>query len=266
MPTEIGPALHEARMRQKIDVNAVEQQTKIRAKYLRALENEEWDLLPGPAYVRSFLRTYANYLSLDGDVLVDEYRRQHETPETGAYPLVEPMLREPRRARRPELPIPRVPELSRGAVAALAAAAIIGVLFVVGLIAGSGDDGPSGSLAGRPAETGPRRAAEPARQAGPPANAEPSRVEVRLSPQAPVWVCLVGPTGRGVVNGEILNRGDDKGPYSAKRFDLSLGNGSMTVRVNGKDFDVPESSDPLGFEITPDRVHALKPDARPTCA
>ncbi len=56
---EIGETLREARMRARIDVSEIEAQTKIRAKYLRALENEEWGLLPGPTFVKSFLRTYA---------------------------------------------------------------------------------------------------------------------------------------------------------------------------------------------------------------
>ena len=67
-------------MRAKIDINEVETRTKIRAKYLRALENEEWDLLPGEIYVKSFLRTYGEYLGLDTRQLVDDFRRQYEPP------------------------------------------------------------------------------------------------------------------------------------------------------------------------------------------
>ena len=59
---DIGATLREARMRQRIDISEIEAETKIRAKYLRALENEEWDLLPGPTFVKSFLRTYADAL------------------------------------------------------------------------------------------------------------------------------------------------------------------------------------------------------------
>src|ERR1700756_3411698 len=77
---EIGATLRETRMRARIDVSEIEAQTKIRAKYLRALENEEWDLLPGPTFVRSFLRTYAQALGLDDKALVDEYRRLYEQP------------------------------------------------------------------------------------------------------------------------------------------------------------------------------------------
>src|SRR4051812_22861303 len=75
---EIGTTLREARMRQRIDISEIEAETKIRGKYLRALENEEWALLPGPAYVKSFLRTYADALGLDGRLLVEEYKLRHE--------------------------------------------------------------------------------------------------------------------------------------------------------------------------------------------
>src|SRR3954471_8958336 len=74
----IGDRLREARMRQKIDVADVEAATKIRAKYLRALENEEFGLLPGPTFAKTFLRTYADYLGLDAQLLVEEYRVEHE--------------------------------------------------------------------------------------------------------------------------------------------------------------------------------------------
>src|SRR3954454_14199862 len=77
---EIGETLREARMRRRIDMTEVETATKIRGKYLRALENEEWDLLPGPTFVKSFLRTYAEYLELDARMLVEEYRQRYERP------------------------------------------------------------------------------------------------------------------------------------------------------------------------------------------
>src|ERR1700758_3012276 len=85
---EIGATLREARMRERIDVSEIEAQTKIRAKYLRALENEEWGLLPGPTFVKSFLRTYATALGLDGKALVEEYRLHHERPSEGMEPIV----------------------------------------------------------------------------------------------------------------------------------------------------------------------------------
>ena len=72
-------------MRQRLDIADVEAKTKIRAKYLRALENEEFSMLPGPTFVKTFLRTYAEALGLDPHVLVEEYRAAHEAGEEIAY-------------------------------------------------------------------------------------------------------------------------------------------------------------------------------------
>src|ERR1700739_4825371 len=98
---EIGQSLREARMRARIDVSEIEAKTKIRAKYLRALENEEWGLLPGPTFVKSFLRTYATALGLDGKALVEEYRLHHERPSEGMEPIVSSPQRNRGRDRRP---------------------------------------------------------------------------------------------------------------------------------------------------------------------
>ena len=94
---EIGETLRETRMRRRIDMTEVEAATKIRAKYLRALENEEWDLLPGPTFVKTFLRTYAEYLDLDPRLLVEEYRQRFERPTTQD---LTPFRPEPGRQRR----------------------------------------------------------------------------------------------------------------------------------------------------------------------
>src|SRR5437660_7055259 len=70
---EIGNSLREARLRKDLDFPELELGTKIRAKYLRALEDENFDQLPASTYVKGFLRTYADYLGLDGQLYVDEY-------------------------------------------------------------------------------------------------------------------------------------------------------------------------------------------------
>ena len=70
---EIGNSLREARLRQTLDFPEIEQATKIRGKYLRALEDEQFELLPAQTYVKGFLRSYAEYLGLDGQLYVDEY-------------------------------------------------------------------------------------------------------------------------------------------------------------------------------------------------
>ena len=74
---EIGNSLREARVRQQLDFPEIEQATKIRGKYLRALEDEHFDALPGQTYVKGFLRTYADYLGLEGQLYVDEYNSRY---------------------------------------------------------------------------------------------------------------------------------------------------------------------------------------------
>jgi Helix-turn-helix domain len=70
---EIGNSLREARVRQRLEHRDVELATKIRARYIRALEQEEFAILPGDTYIKGFLRTYADHLGLDGQLYVDEY-------------------------------------------------------------------------------------------------------------------------------------------------------------------------------------------------
>src|SRR5215213_9455701 len=65
-------------MRQRLDIADVEARTKIRAKYLRALENEQFGMLPGSTFVKTFLRTYAELLGLDPQRLVEQYRTNYE--------------------------------------------------------------------------------------------------------------------------------------------------------------------------------------------
>ena len=70
---EIGNSLREARVRQGFEYPQIELATKIRAKYIRALEDEQFGILPAHTYVKGFLRTYAEFLGLDGQLYVDEF-------------------------------------------------------------------------------------------------------------------------------------------------------------------------------------------------
>lgn len=74
---EIGNSLREARLRQGLEFPEIEHATKVRSKYLRALEDEQFEILPAQTYVKGFLRTYAEYLGLDGQLYVDEYNSRY---------------------------------------------------------------------------------------------------------------------------------------------------------------------------------------------
>src|SRR3954453_22798488 len=139
---DIGSTLRETRIRKKIDITSVEEATKIRAKYLRALENEEWVLLPGPTYVKTFLRTYAEYLGLDPRMLVEEYSARFEQTENLELPA---FSREATLRTR----VTRVPPPSRWGVVLGLFVAFIAFLLVLGLTGGDdkGGDGKSTSSA-----------------------------------------------------------------------------------------------------------------------
>ncbi len=96
---EIGYSLRAARERQGIGFPEIELATKIRAKYIRALEEEDFDSLPADTYARGFLRAYADYLGLDGEIYVDEYASRFRNTEWEDDPPVQ-RPRRPRRTRR----------------------------------------------------------------------------------------------------------------------------------------------------------------------
>jgi hypothetical protein len=98
---EIGNSLREARLRRHIDFTDAEHGTKIRGKYLRALEDERFELLPSHTYIKGFLRSYAEYLGLDGQLYVDEYNSRFVVGEEDG-PVRAPRRVPAARARRVE--------------------------------------------------------------------------------------------------------------------------------------------------------------------
>ena len=118
---DIGSSLREARLRQELDFPELEERTKIRPKYLRALEDERFDILPAPTYVRGFLRSYAEALGLDGQPFVDEYNSRFTVGEDDA-PLRARSVPPPRRDRGPRE--------SRIAAVALVAIAVATALVI----------------------------------------------------------------------------------------------------------------------------------------
>jgi hypothetical protein len=83
---EIGRTLELARKERDLSLAQVEEATKIRAAYLRELERENFDVLPA-VYVQGSLKTYANFLQLDGEAMVRELKRRQTPQEKPSYPL-----------------------------------------------------------------------------------------------------------------------------------------------------------------------------------
>ena len=253
---DIGSTLRETRIRKKIDITTVENATKIRAKYLRAIENEEWSVLPGPTYVKTFLRTYAQYLGLDAHLLVDEFAARFEEPEELELPAFS-------RDQAIRSRVQRVGPPSRLVAAGVLALLFVAFLLVLGLTA---DD--NGDKAGSAQKT--RRSAKNADRGGSkaatPAPA-PSRANVKLSVVAarPVWVCVVDARDRPRVDARVLAAGEREGPFTSKSFKVTVGNGGGDLRINGKFRDTPDSSKPVGYLVKASGTAALPANESPTC-
>jgi helix-turn-helix protein len=261
---EIGTTLRETRIRDKIDITTVEEATKIRAKYLRALENEEWGVLPGPAYIKSFLRTYAEFLGIDAHMLVEEYRARFERPEQLEVPAFTRDAPLRGRVRPPGPP-------SRAWIVAALAVGLLVILFVLGIT--SDEDGGSGGSntadrserqASRAGQTSREKRSDQTEQ-GARAGAVPGTVRVTVAPSRDAWVCLVDAKGDLRVEGRTVAAGEREGPFRSSRFKITIGNGGGDFRVNGKLRDVPDRSTPLGYSISPTRVRPLPESERPTC-
>ena len=131
---EIGNSLREARLRRHIDFSDAEHGTKIRGKYLRALEDERFELLPSHTYIKGFLRSYADYLGLDGQLYVDEYNSRFVIGEEDA----------PLRARRVPAAKARRSDRRESSIVllALTAITIVTALVIVAWRFGSPEDEP----------------------------------------------------------------------------------------------------------------------------
>lgn len=250
METGIGPTLRDARNRRKLDLPEVEAAIKIRVRYLQAIENEEWDALPGGAYTRGFIRTYASHLGLDGDRLADDYRRV-AAPAVGE--------RVPSRVE----PVPTGTRRSGSSptgwlVGVAVCAGLLAIVVAIALLDGDGDSSSEPSAA-----KGSRgQAAEPGRNV---TTAKPG-VAVRLEATAEVWVCLLNGDGLPLVDGQILREGGEVGPYRSRSFEIALGNGSVEMMVDGEPAVVEESSSPVGYKVEDGgKLIALEEGERPDC-
>jgi hypothetical protein len=258
---EIGDQLRETRMRQRIDITEVEAATKIRAKYLRALENEEWDLLPGPTFVKTFLRTYADYLGLDARNLVEQYRLRYERPAASELTPFGTNLGS-RRTRAPRRPV-----VAPWMLVLVVLVALVGILFVIGRL--GGDDEPGEREATAPTAT-PQPAGGGENGDGGGGKKEkrpkPTRVRLQIVPTGPVSVCLENAAGEPLIGNLTLDVGQDSQTFKGKSFTASFGTSAATMKVDGKEYPVSTEA-PIGYEFRPGkRPRALPETERPTCS
>jgi helix-turn-helix protein/uncharacterized protein DUF4115 len=206
---EIGSSLREARTRRQIGIAQVEQATKIRGKYLRALEEEQFDVLPSQTYVKGFLRTYADYLGLDGQLYVDEFNSRFVSGEDSG-PRSARRAASRRRERRLQV---NVVLLALGAIA---------VLTVIVISAWKASGGGNVVTPPKPQSTR-RQAVAPGPYLEITAVRGPSKVIVNRA----------GATGKILFEG-TLERGDTQA-FNGKRFWLNVGAPeNLVITVAGK--------------------------------
>ncbi len=254
---DIGTTLREARIRSRIDISEVEARTKIRAKYLRAIENEEWDLLPGPVYVKSFLRTYGDFLGVDSRGLVDEYKRRYERPADQDLRPISARSRERERKRRR-------PRLGPVAAVVLVLAAVVVALFIVGSLGGNRSSTTTTPPTAAASNTTTTHTATTHHRHRKPAPPKPTTVTLKLVPTSSVYVCVEDGAGKKLIPGEIFAVGQTIPTVTASKLKITLGNPSVHMNVNGKTVPVAQAS-PIGYELTPGKTTPLPAGQLPTC-
>jgi cytoskeleton protein RodZ len=220
---EIGSSLRDARVRKGLELPELEAETMIRARYLRALEEERFDVLPGDTYVKGFLRIYAERLGLDGQLYVDEYNSRFSLSEE---PVVATGPRRRSRHGRFE---------ANAVVVALAGIVAVTVLVIAAWRIGGPDDGNdpavTAPVTAAPADAGGRTRTGPA---------EPPPVQLLLTAQkgsSRVEVRQGSATGDLLWEG-TLSRGDEQ-PFEGRRLWVSIAKAqNVALTLNGE--PVPE--------------------------
>jgi transcriptional regulator with XRE-family HTH domain len=250
--TDIGATLREARMRARIDISEVEAATKIRARYLRAIENEEWELLPGATYVKSFLKTYAEHLGLDAKLLVEEYKLRHESivvEHEGVRPIGTPLSGRPRQPHPPRVP--------RGVMLGAGAVAVVALLIIIGSIGGNKNDAaPPPPTADRTTSTDATGKRTTPVSTPPSQRAKPTVARLAIVPSGDVYTCVRDAAGNLVLS-QTLTAANGAKRFTGKRFRVTVGNSAVTLTLNGKRIPVQPSSAETNFEISPAGAHKL---------
>ena len=127
---------------------------------------------------------------------------------------------------------------------------------------GDGGEGAGGEGRGAGTQTGEASATITSTGESP---SRPSEVSLELTSPGTVWVCLVDERGRALVNGVTLTAGEARGPFQARAFKVTFGNGEVRMEVDNKPFGVPQVAEPLGYEIASRGVSQLASSSRPTC-
>ena len=269
--TDIGAKLREARMRQHLDIAEFESRTKIRSKYLRALEDEEWALLPGHTFTKAFLRTYADMLGLDGRMLVDEFKRIQPDPAELEYaPSPSRHSGGGARERQGERGGRQGPSGRMLAIALLILLIAAAIFAVHELTKGKGKP-PATNI------TQTTQSRTKSTHSGTQHVASKDHVALTISATTALRVCLVGYTAHGsrhqrlpaigsASTTQLLAAGSSTPVFHAERdFLVSFSGGSAKLTVNGHPVSVDAAAATVVYRVTRGHAAVVSPTGAPHC-
>jgi cytoskeleton protein RodZ len=233
---ELGSSLREARLRKGLDFPELESGTKIRGKYLQALEDERFDLLPGDSYIKGFLRTYAEFLGLDGQLYVDEFNSRYVAP-------VEVQTIRARRTAQAR----RQRQVHRGALVGTLIGIAVVTAFVI--IAWTGGSPPDQNVPGLTTDTTAKPKPHHKKKAT--GNPKLARVTLRAVHGNALLLAVRsgGPSGRILLQGKELATGETK-HFTRQRLWINTGTpGNLRIVVNGRRVTYPGGK-PQAFIVT----------------
>lgn len=242
---KIGAVLEKARQEKGLTLQEVEEATKIRKRYLDGLEREDYNVLPDVVYAQGFLKTYANFLDLDGDELSAELKRRRgrRRDQRGGKRADQRAIRTNSSERdfikpggvsgaRRKLVTPST--FLTVVLAIVAIAVVIGVLYYVGRdTQASADLQPASSTSSAPAgesEPTPKTRQEP----NPGAAKAEEEFTVRLASEGETWLSVETDGRTGFAR--VVDADFEQTFEARRRVSINAGNaGVVTVEVNGQD-------------------------------
>ena len=239
-PNSMGAYLRAARRKRRVGIERAAEETRIRADFLMRMESDEFDFL-APAYVRGFLKTYARFLRVDPDPLLEEFDRRF-----GARVDTAQMIALEKHGRRTRLERPKLS--SNWTVAAVFAGFVLLVLAVIGLVSEPDDNEPAGNVATQEDET-PTPEPSDTPTASPSPTPTPTDIEDIIAAADTIELEIVATSGRCwttvSADGEevftgTLEIGQSETFTAEEKMDVVLGNaGGVELTVNGQDIGSP---------------------------
>ena len=254
-PATLGAYLRAARRRRRVSIERAADDTRIRADFLMRMESDEFDFL-APAYVRSFLKTYARFLHIEPGPMVEEFDRRYGSQkfETAQIAALE------RRAKV----APKQRRFNNWMTAAALSLAVLVGLAIVGLVTGKEDEDPRRDVAQNQPSEGPEDTATEEAEATPTPSPDETFIALTdgielevVAAKADSWLEVYADGASRPLYYKVLVSGDSELFRATEKMYIRLGYpAGVDLIVNGKNIGSPGGQDPIDM-ILPDDVESF---------